>query len=165
MRKRGKDLVKRADSMSNLLDFGRLHDIVDGFERSFFDKLDDFGWHIKTFEQIQPRGSFPKVNVIDSEREYDVEIAIAGFDKGDLALELKDNCLFIKAEKKEEASDEGKSYLMKEIAQRSFRRVIRFPVEVDPNNIDCICEGGLCKCTIGKVMTEEKDDTVKIDIQ
>lgn len=163
---KNKDLVTRTEgSLSNLFNFDRLHDMVDNLEKRLWDGFEDFGrWHTKVFEEIQPKMTLPKVNVIDEPEAYKVEIAMAGFGKEDLELELKDNCLFIKLEHSEEKKEETK-YLLKEISSRSFRRVIRFPLEVDSNSTHCAYEDGIATCSVGKVPQKEGDDPIKIKVQ
>lgn len=171
-----KDLIVKENpglSLSRMFDFGRFHDMIDTLEEKFFDDVMPWNWWtVETFKEIQPfaKSSFPKVNVIDKENLYDVEIAVAGFDKEDLSLELKDNCLFIRANKdKTNEADFGDNdrgnYVLKEIATRSFKRVVRFPSEIDVENIECNCKDGIVKCSIAKKKVEEKDDSIKIEIK
>lgn len=158
-----KDIVKKVDSTSNLPTFGRFNDLF----KDLWDMVDTFArdtrMSMSVFDEIQPRGSFPKVNVIDNEDSYDVEIAVAGFDKEDINLELQDNTLFIKADKERCNENDCRNYLRREIASRSFRRVIRFPAEINTNEISAKYENGIISCKIGKVISE-KPDSVKIEI-
>jgi HSP20 family protein len=165
-----KDLVKRTDTspMGRLFGLSRFHD--DFFPRfgALMDEMwSDFSLDATLFDQIQPKGALPKVNVKSTDCEYKVDIAVAGFDKGDVELELKDNALFIKADKQDEAGeqDEEGTWLRREIAQRSFRRVVKFPEQVDTEKIDCNYENGVISCSIGKVQCEPEDATIKIDIK
>lgn len=144
----------------------------------FFKEVHDHFWHrfdamfekwdldMKVFDQLQPKSAFPKVNVLDNPTNYEIEIAVAGFDKDDVELELKDNTLFIKADKKEECTneDECKKYLAREIAHRSFRRVINFPAEINSGDISAKYENGIISCTIGK-MEAVKPDSIKIEVK
>jgi len=165
-----KDLVKRTTTspMGRLFGLSRFHDNFFSRLESLMDEVwNGFNLDADLFDQIQPKGAFPKINVKDSKCEYTVDIAAAGFDKNDVQLELKDNALFIKADKKEEeeAQEDGGVWLRREIAQRSFRRIVRFPEQVDPNEINCKYKNGIISCSIGKVIHEpEKNDVVKITI-
>jgi len=158
------DPMGRMYALSQFNDF--FTDIHDSFWQRFDALWDNWNLNMKAFDELQPKGSFPKVNVLDNPANYEVEIAIAGFDKDDVELELKENTLFIKADKKEECTneDECKKYLTKEIAQRSFRRVINFPADVNSEDISAKYENGIIKCTIGK-MEVIKPDSVKIDVK
>jgi HSP20 family molecular chaperone IbpA len=167
-----KDLVlKDSYPLGSFFNFGRFNDLVEDMH-SFMDYAWN-SWSIDTsvFETLQSKASFPKVNVFETDKEYTVEIAIAGFEKDDVSLELKDNCLFVKSDKKEECCEtddkiDDKKCLIKEVSCRSFRRVIRFPSEVDANAIDCINKDGIIKCVIGKKIPEEnKEEVIKIEIK
>lgn len=123
------------------------------------------GWEVSVVEDFQTGPNFPKVNIIENDDSYEVEIAVTGFDKDDVSLELKDNNLVIKAEKKKKDNEEtDQKYLMKEIAQRSFRRVFRFPIKIDTENIKCSYENGIISCVIGKMKPNEPE-IIKIDIE
>lgn len=164
---KNKDLITRPNgSLSRLINFDRLHDMVDNFERRFLDGFNDFGmWHTKVFEEMQPKMTLPKVNVIDEDDAYKIEVAMAGFGKEDLELELKDNCLFIKLEHREENEEEC-DYLLKEISSRSFRRVLRFPLEIDAADASCTHKDGIATCRVGKVLEEpDKVKPVKIKVE
>jgi HSP20 family protein len=160
-----KDLIKKTDSESGLVLIDRFNDIIAEFDGIFtrFGSLFDKNF-IPVIEDLKaPR--FPKVNMLDTLDSYEIEIAVAGFDKEDVALELKGNSLFVTAEKKEECCDEkeGKRYLCKEIAYRSFKRVLPFPVEVDPDSVSAKYENGVIKCRVSKIQAE-KPTSVKIEI-
>jgi HSP20 family protein len=162
-----KDLIKKIDSKSGLVLFDRFDDIFAEFDGIFtrFGSLYD-NFFSNTIGELKPmKASFPKINMTEDETGYDVEIAVAGFDKDDIGLEVRDNALFINAEKKEECCDdkEVKKYLCKEIAYRSFKRVLPFPAEISSDGISAKYENGVIKCRINKVLTA-KLDSVKIEI-
>jgi HSP20 family protein len=161
-----KDLIRKADPAGSLIPFGRFDSVFQEFDGLFgrFHSLLDNCFNANV-ENLQPKALFPKVNVVDNPTNYDVEIAVAGFNKGDVALEIKDNTLYIDAEKKEDiCCDEGnKKYLRREIAYRSFKRAILFPAEVDTSAISAKYENGIIKCRINKIKTEVPP-SVKIEI-
>lgn len=143
-------------------------EIHDSFWKKFDALFENWDLDMKAFDVLQPKGSFPKINISEDASGYDVDIAVAGFDKEDVELELKDNALFIKADKKEEKCDEGdeecKKYLTREIASRSFRRTIVFPAEINVDEISAKYSNGIIKCRIGK-MELPKPDSVRIEIE
>ena len=160
-----KDLVNySASPLRRLFEIGRFGDIFDEFDK-LWNSLDI---DVKTFSDLQPKSIFPKVNVAETDDTYEVEVALAGFDKEDICMEIKDNALFIKADKKEEVSDEDsdKKFLMREISSRSFRRVLNIPKKVLYDDIDCSHKDGVLKCILKKEkIALPEDNTVKIDIK
>lgn len=158
-----KDVIKKADSMSSLPTFRRFDDLFteawDMFEN--FTKTGSLSSRI--FGELQPKTAFPKVNVIENPSHYEVEIAVAGFDKEDVELELADGVLFIRADKEDCSEEEQKNYLCREIAGRSFRRAVYFPAEIDTGEIAAKYENGIITCKIGKVVID-KPSPIKIEI-
>jgi HSP20 family protein len=133
---------------------------------SVFDNLwKNFDLDARSFSDLQPKTKFPKINVAETDDKYEIEIALAGFDKDDVELELKDNCLCVKADKQEEVKEEDKKYLVREISSRSFRRALQFPKKVLTDDVDCNFKDGIITCILKKEQEKEDDDTVKIQIQ
>jgi HSP20 family protein len=169
-----KDLVRRTitDPMDGRLGLSRfrndLSDWMSVFNSAFDEIWDGNRLDIALFDQIQSKVKFPKVNVKSTDDAYEVDIAVAGFSKDDVRLELKENALCIRADKKAEdgEQEEDGTWLRREIAQRSFRRLIKFPEQVDTDKIECKYENGVISCSIGKVIQDQtEDDTIKIDIK
>lgn len=157
-----RDLIFRPSSpMSRLFKLNRFDDMFKEFDSLF----GDWDLDMKLFTDMQPKTAFPKINVIETETSYEVEVALAGFDKEDIEIELKENCLCVKADKKEEDSEQDKKYLMKEISSRSFRRALNFPIKLVTDDIECNHKDGIIKCVLKKDIPDEpKDSTIKIKI-
>lgn len=120
---------------------------------------------VSMFEDIQAKSNFPKINVSETEDKYEVDIAVAGFSKDDVNLELKNNTLVITAEKKDESEDsQDKKYLCREISYRSFSRAVRFPHKIVNDSANADYNEGVIKVTVDKINAEEKDGSFKIDI-
>lgn len=94
------------------MDFGPLYRTIVGFDR--------VANQIETARQ-EHASNWPPYNVIQTnEDEYKVEIAVAGFSKNDLEVEIKEGLLTIKGEKTPQ--NETVNYLHRGIAERSFER-------------------------------------------
>ena len=64
---------------------------------------------------------YPPYDIIkEGENNYKVELAVAGFKKDELSIQLKDNTLTIKGESNSKSSNGD--YLHKNIARRSFSK-------------------------------------------
>lgn len=136
------------------------------FSGLFTELVNNFGNldSITTFNELQTEVSFPKINVSETDKSYSVEIAVAGFNKEDIDLELKDNILVISADKKEETEEEDKNYLRKEISARSFKRVVRFPKKVVSSTANANYINGIITMSIDKFVAEATDESVKLII-
>ena len=79
-----------------------------GFDRLFT--------HVERMRGVLP--SYPPHDLIKTDEGYQIEMAIAGFSKNDLTIELKEDILSISGEMK--SSDKQTAYLHKGIAERKF---------------------------------------------
>jgi molecular chaperone IbpA len=67
--------------------------------------------------------TYPPYNIERTgENAYRVTMAVAGFGEGDLTVEVKENTLTVKAEKKTENEENQGEFLYRGIASRAFER-------------------------------------------
>lgn len=130
-----------------------------GFD-SFFNRLFDDAF-LANSSQGYPPYNIRKV----TDTEYAIEIALAGFTKDDLDIELADGTLTIKTVPNENKNDE--SYLHHGIAKRVFTRRFNLADDVIVKGADLF--NGLLKIELERVIPEEKrprkidiDDGVKV---
>jgi len=84
-----------------------------------FDRLGSLLDTLASFEGDAP--SYPPYNIERvGENEYRISMAVAGFGEKDLSIEVKENTLSIRGEKKTESEDP--TFLHRGIASRSFER-------------------------------------------
>ena len=101
-----------------------------GFD-SFASLLDSVGG----FENDTSTSTYPPYNIERTdENEYQISMAVAGFGKDDLTIEVKENALSVKGEKN--AEDEEKSYLHRGIAARAFERRFQLADHVEVSGAD-----------------------------
>ncbi len=117
----------------------------------------------------RPTYTAPAINVIENEKEYDVELAAPGLDKEDFKVHVdEDNNLHIEMEKKSE-NKEGKKhgrYLRREFSYEKFQQTLLLPDDVDSAKIEAKVEKGVLNIHLPKKEVTVKKDTVKqIDIQ
>jgi molecular chaperone IbpA len=84
-----------------------------------FDRIGSLLDTLNAFEGDAP--SYPPYNIERvSENAYRISMAVAGFGEGDLDIEVKENTLTIRGEKR--AEQENSTFLHRGIAARSFER-------------------------------------------
>ncbi len=72
---------------------------------------------------VTQTNTYPPFNIEKTaEDAYRIAIAVAGFSEDELTVETRDNQLYVSARKVEETKDEGKTFLHRGIAQRSFEK-------------------------------------------
>jgi len=130
-----------------------------GFD-SFFNRLFDDAF-LANSSQGYPPYNIRKV----TDTDYVIELALAGFVKDDLDIELTDGTLTIKTVPKENQNDEG--YLHHGIAKRVFSRRFNLADDVIVKGADLF--NGLLKVQLERIIPEEKrprkidiDDGVKV---
>ncbi len=96
------------------IDLAPLHRATVGF-----DQIADMMDRILTDTQSTP--SYPPYNIEKtSDDGWRISIAVAGFSESDLNVELRDNALYVSAQKADETDD--KVFLHRGIANRAFER-------------------------------------------
>lgn len=119
----------------------------------FFEK-DSWMAPEKFFRSFQH--SMPAANVSETEKEYKIELAIPGFKKEDVKVNLDNDVLTINAENKLEKEETNKKYTRKEFSQNSFSRSFLLPKAANAEQIDAKYEDGLLKLAIAK-----KEEAIK----
>lgn len=112
------------------------------------------------FVSFTPAKQFasPAVNILENEKNYEIELAAPGMKKEDFRIHVENNDeLVISLEKKhEEEKKEKKNYLRREFSYSSFRQSYILPDEVAVENISAAMTDGILKITLPK-----KEETVK----
>jgi HSP20 family protein len=124
------------------------------FDR-FFD--DDF-FTFPTWNELAIRN--PLHDIIENEKEYVVEMQLAGVKKEDIKLSLDDDVLTIKAERKE--SDQ--KFNKKQTFYGKYEKSFTLPNSIDVENIQASFDDGILKLNIPKV-EEEPKVTKQIEIK
>ena len=117
----------------------------------------------------RPTYTAPAINVIENEKEYDVELAAPGLDKDDFKIHVdEENNLCIEMEKKAE-NKEGKHdgrYLRREFSYEKFQQTLLLPDDVDAEKIEARMEKGILNIHLPKIVKVPKTEAVKhISIQ
>ena len=95
----------------------------------------------------------PAINIIESEKDYKVEIAAPGLTKDDFSIRIDDdNQISVSMEKKEERKDENKNgrCLRREFSYTQFRQNMILPDNIDKDKIEAKVENGILTIDIPK---------------
>lgn len=85
---------------------------------------------------------------------YRIELAVAGFNKEDLSIELQDSALIISGTKKEEMKEEKEDYLQRGIKARSFRQC--FQLTEHDRVLDATLRNGILEIDVKRESPEPK---------
>lgn len=117
---------------------------------SFSNLLKDFdrgwdGWNIIT--EGPSVGSYPKVDISETDKELVLEASVAGLTRDNLSVEYSNNSLRIYGQKQEKRGN----YIRKELHKSSFSRVFSVPAShYDVDKIEAKLENGLLIIKIPK---------------
>ena len=106
----------------------------------------------------------PAINVIETEKEYEVELAAPGLTKEDFQVHVdEDNNLVINMEKKAENNEKKHHgrYLRREFSYEKFQQTLLLPDDVDADKIDAKVEHGVLNIHLPKKEKAQQPDTVK----
>ena len=132
--------------------FNRLRPVSVGFDSIF----DHFGsmWDDDFINDIQP--SYPPYNIVKSGKNtYDIEVALAGFNKKDINVEVENGMLTIETKQSEKETDkdaDGK-VLHKGISKRYFKRSFTIANDVKVKGAEL--KDGLLRVSMEKIVPEE----------
>jgi molecular chaperone IbpA len=123
-----------------------------------FDRIGSLLDTLSAFEGEAP--SYPPYNIERvSENAYRISMAVAGFGEGDLDIEVKENTLSIKGEKR--AEQENSTFLHRGIAARSFERRFQLADHVEVKG--ATLENGLLHVDLVRELPEAmKPRTIEI---
>jgi HSP20 family protein len=92
----------------------------------------------------------PSVDVVETEKEFEITAELPGLEEKDVQVNVADNVLTIKGEKKAEKEEKDKNYRMFERSYGSFYRALELPSGVNPDNIKAALSNGVLKVTVPK---------------
>lgn len=133
-------------------DFPLLFD--DAFSKNFFEKQN------RMFNT-------PAVNIKETDKSFELDLAVPGMDKKDFKIELKDGSITISAkhEHKVEETNEKERYTRREFSYQSFSRSFVLAEDlVDPEAINAKYENGILNVSIPKKPTTQINLSKEIQI-
>ncbi|MBK6444569.1 MAG: Hsp20/alpha crystallin family protein [Bacteroidetes bacterium] len=102
------------------------------------------------FDSLMKKDWLPPVNVLDTEKFYQIEVAAPGLKKEDFKVKIDDGILTISAEKKVEKEEKEKNYTRKEFNYSSFLRSFTLPENVMENDIKAQYMDGVLRLNLVK---------------
>ena len=136
---------------NNLSIFNNLRPLTVGFD-NVFDQL-EYMMEDRFFEKSST--NFPPYNIVKTgENTYDVELALAGFNKNDIEVEYKENLLSVKSKKQEEVKDDDGNVIHRGISKRMFSKSFTIANDVEVKGAEL--KDGLLKVSLERIIPEHK---------
>lgn len=134
-------------------------DVFNNMRHELSRLFDEFGRDFPAPANAGARGPLaPKVNVAENEKGLDITADLPGVKKEDVALDVADNVLTIKAEHKEEREekDEKQQFHLYERSYGTYMRRIAIPFEADEDKIAAKLENGVLKISVPRSAEPER---------
>lgn len=124
---------------------------------SIFSDFFDNDWISRT------NTTMPAINVIESDKDYKVEVAAPGMTKEDFSIQMtSDNQIVVSMEKKDEKKDENSKYLHREFSYSKFQQSLIVPDDVEKDLISASVNDGVLTIAMPKKTQEEKANECKM---
>ncbi len=106
----------------------------------------------------------PAINVLESDKEYTVELAAPGLCRDDFEVNIdNDGDLTIKMEKKVSEKEQKAHYLRREFAYSKYEQTLILPEDVDKEKIGAKMSDGVLNITLPKL--EQKTQKIARQIE
>ena len=140
--RRSETPLRRAEESPFLALHREMNRMFDDFSRGFDLSPFDGGWSW---------GFSPPVDVREDEKEVTVKAELPGMEEKDIEVNLADNGLTIKGEKKAEKDEKGKDNWYRETSYGAFHRFIPLPEGLDQEKVDARFKNGVLTVTLHRL--------------
>jgi len=133
--------------------FKQLRPVSIGFD-NLFDHFENFFDDDQSFH-TSLTSTFPFYNIVKKgNNKFDIEVALAGYDKKDIMVEYEDNLLRIKSVKETKSDKEKDGVIHQGIAKRFFSKAFTIADDVEIEGAEL--KNGLLKVSLKKIVPEGK---------
>jgi HSP20 family protein len=108
--------------------------------------------------------AMPPANLLETNENFKIEIAVPGFEKKDFSIELEEDLLTISLDKEEEGNKD-QEYLKREFQFNQFRRVFRLSDKVDKEHIKGHYSNGILQVVVPKKEEVIKNANKSIEVE
>ena len=99
--------------------------------------------------------NYPPYNIVKTgDNKFDIEVALAGYNKKDINVTSENNMLVIESKKEEKADDKDGKVLHKGISKRYFKKSFTIADDVEVKGAEL--KDGLLKVSMEKIIPESK---------
>ena len=110
------------------------------------------------------RGWTPRVDIQEHEENFEISAEIPGMDKNEISIEVQENILTIRGEKKSEEEVVESNYHLCERSTGSFERSFTLPDNTEPEKVDAEYKTGVLKITVPKTAKAQPKE-IKVNIK
>ena len=116
--------------------------------------FDDMFDHFESMFDV-PTINYPPYNIVKTgDNKFDIEVALAGFNKKDINVTSENNMLTIESKQDEKSKDEDGEVIHKGISKRYFKRSFTIADDVEVKGAEL--KDGLLKVSMEKIIPDAK---------
>ncbi len=131
--------------------FNQLRPLSVGFD-DVFDHFESMFNH--SFDTINV-SNYPPYNIVKVDKnKFDVEVALAGFNKKDINVSVENGMLTIESKQEEKSKDKDGEVIHKGISKRYFKRSFTIADDVEVKGAEL--KDGLLRVSMEKIIPESK---------
>lgn len=104
----------------------------------------------------------PKVDIIENEKAFEIQVAIPGMKKEDFKLDVNDNVLTVTGERKFRKETDNKHFRSFESQYGAFGRSFFLPENVDAEKIEAKYSDGILEIVVPKDERKLLKTTIKV---
>ncbi len=119
----------------------------------------DFSWPITASGLLKPH-----VDIGATDKEYAITIEVPGVNEKDVKVEISNDTLIIRGEKKQEKEEKNQDYYRVERSYGSFQRLMNLPDDADQTGIAATFKDGVLTVKMPR-KTSPKSDVKQIEIK
>ncbi len=152
-------------NLKSLIPIGRDRSVASPFmslQREIDRLFEDFSRGFPTIAGNGATALMPSMDVTETDKEIEITAELPGLEEKDVEVNIADNILTIRGEKKVEKEQKDKNYRLVERSYGSFERTLELPEGVNADAIKANISKGLLKVTVPKpAPTQAKKIEVK----
>ena len=152
-------------NLRSLIPIGRDRSVASPFmslQREIDRLFEDFSRGFPTIAGNGATALMPSMDVTETDKEIEITAELPGLEEKDVQVNIADNILTIRGEKKAEKEQKDKNYRMVERSYGAFERTLELPEGVNADAIKANISKGLLKVTVPKpALTQAKKIEVK----
>jgi len=151
--------IKYGNAMTLLVKETREKDYT---PRSFSDFIESFFNEASAIQSNQAKYFSPKADILEGEREFQIQLALPGLKKEEVKVDFHDKRLTISGERRAEFKEQGRKVHALGTAYGQFHKSFVLPDDIAHENIQAELKDGILTITIPKVEKIEKRSVIEV---
>jgi HSP20 family protein len=125
------------------------HEIDRLFEQTFRGLgMSSFGFNHPILPRMNDGMLKPTLDLGATDKAYTIAVEVPGVDENDVQVEIANDTLIIRGEKKQEKEEKDKNYYRMERSYGSFQRVLSLPEDADQEGVSANFKNGVLKVSM-----------------